>query len=142
MTHFMWASVQSVNGGWVERTRIHVPWSPVLLFHSQWLSRALFHLLVLVHWILQSPESKQPSSWIYPLADKPFWRYWFHFLAECDTSPHSRKCRLSNWPYLNHTENLCGIVKMKIPGIRAPGLTDVFPNTLSKRLKGSYGKVF
>ncbi len=50
------------SGGRVERHRIHVAWSPVLSFHSQWWFGLPCHLLVLVHCVFWSPQSTQPST--------------------------------------------------------------------------------
>ncbi len=50
------------SGGRVERHRIHVAWSPVWSFHSQWWFGLLCHLLVLVHCVFWSPQSTQPST--------------------------------------------------------------------------------
>ncbi len=50
------------SGGRVERHRIHVDWSPVWSFHSQWWFELPCHLLVLVHSVFWSPQSTQPSS--------------------------------------------------------------------------------
>ncbi len=49
------------SGGRVERHRIHVAWSPVWSFHSQWWFGLPCHLLVLVHCVFWSPQSTQPS---------------------------------------------------------------------------------
>ncbi len=49
-------------GGRVERHRIHVAWSPVWSFHSQWWFGLPCHLLVLVHCVFWSPQSTQPST--------------------------------------------------------------------------------
>ncbi len=49
------------SGGRVERHRIHVAWSPVWSFHSQWWFVLPCHLLVLVHCVFWSPQSTQPS---------------------------------------------------------------------------------
>ncbi len=46
----------------VERHRIHVAWSPVWSFHSQWWFGLPCHLLVLVHCVFWSPQSTQPST--------------------------------------------------------------------------------
>ncbi len=43
------------SGGRVERHRIHVAWSPVWSFHSQWWFGLPCHLLVLVHCVFWSP---------------------------------------------------------------------------------------
>ncbi len=50
------------SGGRVERHRIHVAWSPVWSFHSQWWFGLSCHLLVLVHCVFWSPQSTQPST--------------------------------------------------------------------------------
>ncbi len=50
------------SGGRVERHRIHVTWSPVWSFHSQWWFGLPCHLLVLVHCVFWSPQSTQPST--------------------------------------------------------------------------------
>ncbi len=44
------------------RHRIHVAWSPVWSFHSQWWFGLPCHLLVLVHCVFWSPQSTQPST--------------------------------------------------------------------------------
>ncbi len=50
------------SGGRVERHRIHVAWSPVWSFHSQWWFGLPCHLLVLIHCVFWSPQSTQPST--------------------------------------------------------------------------------
>ncbi len=50
------------SGGRVERYIIHVAWSPVWSFHSQWWFGLPCHLLVLVHCVFWSPQSTQPST--------------------------------------------------------------------------------
>ncbi len=50
------------SGGRVKRYRIHVAWSPVWSFHSQWWFGLPCHLLVLVHCVFWSPQSTQPST--------------------------------------------------------------------------------
>ncbi len=50
------------SGGRVERHRIHVAWSPVWSFHSQWWFGLPCHLLMLVHCVFWSPKSTQPST--------------------------------------------------------------------------------
>ncbi len=50
------------SGGRVERHRIHVAWSPVWSFHSQWWFGLPCNLLVLVHCVFWSPRSTQPST--------------------------------------------------------------------------------
>ncbi len=54
------------SGGRVERHRIHVAWSPVWSFHSQWWFGLPCHLLVLVHCVFWSPQSTQPSTRKFP----------------------------------------------------------------------------
>ncbi len=50
------------SGGRVERHRIHVAWSPVWSFHSQWWFGVPCHLLVLVHCVFRGPRSTQPYT--------------------------------------------------------------------------------
>ncbi len=50
------------SGGRVERHRIHVAWSPVWRFHSQWWFGLPCHLLVLVHCVFWSSQSTQSST--------------------------------------------------------------------------------
>ncbi len=50
------------SGGRVDRHRIHVAWSPVWSFHSQWWFGLPCHLLVLVHCVFWSPKSTSPST--------------------------------------------------------------------------------
>ncbi len=50
------------SGGRVEMHRIHVAWSPVWSFHSQWWFGLPCHLLVLIHCVFWSPQSTQPST--------------------------------------------------------------------------------
>ncbi len=50
------------SGGRLERHIIHVAWSPVWSFHSQWWFGLPCHLLVLVHCVFWSPQSTQPST--------------------------------------------------------------------------------
>ncbi len=49
------------SGGRVERHRIHVVWSPVWSFHSQWWFGLPCPLGV--HFVFWSPQSTQPSTW-------------------------------------------------------------------------------
>ncbi len=50
------------SGGREEKHRIHVAWSPVWSFHSQWWFGLPCHLLVLVHCVFWSPKSTSPST--------------------------------------------------------------------------------
>ncbi len=52
------------SGGRVERHRIHVAWSPVWSFHSQWWFGLSCHLLVLVHCVfwVHSQRSHLPGN--------------------------------------------------------------------------------
>ncbi len=50
------------SGGRLERHRIQAAWSPVWSFHSQWWFGVPWRLLVLVHCVLSSPKSMQPST--------------------------------------------------------------------------------
>ncbi len=47
------------SGGRLEKHRIHVAWSPVWSFHSQWWFGLPCHLVVLVHCVFWSPQSTQ-----------------------------------------------------------------------------------
>ena len=49
-------------GGRLERHRIQAAWSPVWSFRSQWWFGVPWRLLVLVHCVLSSPKSMQPST--------------------------------------------------------------------------------
>ncbi len=81
--------------GRVERHRIHVAWSPVWSFHSQWWFGLPYHLLVLVYCVFWSPQSTQPSTikflehFMLPSADKLYGDADFIFqqdLAPCHTA--------------------------------------------------------
>ncbi len=50
------------SGGREERNRIHVVWSPVWSFRSQWWFGLPCHLMVLVHCVFWSPQSMQSST--------------------------------------------------------------------------------
>ncbi len=110
------------SGGRVERHRIHVAWSPVWRFHSQWWFGLPCHLLVLVHCVFWSPvnaaiyqeilEHFMPADKLYGDAD---------FIFQEDLAPaHTAKGTQSwfndngvsvldwpaNSPDLNPVENL------------------------------------
>ncbi len=53
------------SGGRVERHRIHVAWSPVWSFHSQWWFGLPCHLLVLVHCVFWSPQLYGEADFIF-----------------------------------------------------------------------------
>ncbi len=50
------------SGGRLERHIIQAAWSPVWRFRSQWWFGVSWRLLVLVHFVLSSPKSMQPST--------------------------------------------------------------------------------
>ncbi len=94
------------SGGRVERHRIHVAWSPVWSFHSQWWFGLPCHLLVLVHCVFWSPQSTQPSTrkilehFMLPSADKLYGDADFIFqqdLAPAHTAQRYQK--LVQWPW-------------------------------------------
>ncbi len=88
------------SGGRVERPKIHVAWSPVWSFHSQWWFELPCHLLVLVHCV---QRSHLPGSFRALLASfcwQALWRCWFHFPAGLCTCPHwQRYQKLVQWPW-------------------------------------------
>ncbi len=59
----------------MERHRIHVAWSPEWSFHSQWWFGVPWRLQVLVHCVLTSPKSMQPSTRRFGST------LWFHLLT-------------------------------------------------------------
>ncbi len=93
------------SGGRVERHRIHVAWSPVWSFWSPWWFGVPWRLLVLVHCVLSSTKSMQPST-------ERFWStLCFHLLTSfmemlisfsCRTlaSPHSAKTTIYIYIYI------------------------------------------
>ncbi len=93
------------SGGRVERHIIHVAWSPVWSFHSQWWFGLPCHLLVLVHCVFWSPQSTQPSTRNFRALHASFcwqalWRCWFHFPAGLGTCPHCQRYqKLVQWPW-------------------------------------------
>ncbi len=112
------------SGGRVERHRIHVAWSPVWSFHSQWWFGLPCHLLVLVHCVFWSPVNAAVyqeilEHFMLPSADKLYGDA--DFIFQQDLAPaHTAKGTKSwfndhgvtvlNWPAnspdLNPIENL------------------------------------
>ncbi len=95
------------SGGRVERHIIHVAWSPVWSFHSQWWFGLPCHLLVLVHFVFWSPQSSQPSKrsqilehFMLPSADKLYGDAHFIFQQDFSTCPHCQRYqKLVQWPW-------------------------------------------
>ncbi len=93
------------SGGRVERHRIHVAWSPVWSFHSQWWFGLPCHLLVLVHCVfwVHSQRSHLPGNFRALHASfcwQALWRCWFHFPAGLGTCPHCQRYqKLVQWPW-------------------------------------------
>ncbi len=124
------------SGGRLERHRIQAAWSPVWSFRSQWWFGVPWRLLVLVHCVLSSPKSMQPST-------RRFWStLCFHLLtsfmemlisfssrtlAPAHSAKTTSKCfadhdiTVLDWPAnmsdQNHIWNLWDIVKRKISNI-------------------------
>ncbi len=91
------------SGGRVERHKIHVAWSPVWSFHSQWWFGLPCHLLVLVHCVFWSPQSIYQNNFRACHASfcwQASWRCWFHFPAGLGTCPHCQRYqKLVQWPW-------------------------------------------
>ncbi len=93
------------SGGRVERHRIHVAWSPVWSFHSQWWFGLPCHLLVLVPRFSESTVNAAIYQEILEHFHASFcwqalWRCWFHFPAGLDTCPHCQRYqKLVQWPW-------------------------------------------
>ncbi len=93
------------SGGREERHSIHVAWSPVWSFHSQWWFELPCHLLVLVHCVFWSPQSTQHLPGNFRALHASFcwqalWRCWFNFPAGLGTYPHCQKHqKLVQWPW-------------------------------------------
>ncbi len=89
----------------VERHRIHVAWSPVWSFHSQWWFGLPCHLLVLVTVFseVHSQRSHLPGNFRALHASfcwQALWRCWFHFPAGLGTCPHCQRYqKLVQWPW-------------------------------------------
>ncbi len=84
--HLTWAK---------ERNRIHVAWSPVWNFHSQWWFGLLCHLWCwsTVFSEVHSQRSHLPGNFRALHASfcwQALWRSWFHFLAGLGTFPQTR----------------------------------------------------
>ncbi len=131
------------SGGRMERHRIHVAWSPVWSFHSQWWFGLPCHLLVLVHCVseVHSQRSHLPGNFRALHASfcwQALWRCWFHFPAGLGTCPHcQRHQKLVQWPWCycawlasklawpEPIENLWGIVKRKMRDTRPNNADDL-----------------
>ncbi len=94
------------SGGRVERHRIHVAWSPVWSFHSQWRFGLPCHLLVLCPLcFLKSTVNAAIYQEIFRALHASFcwqalWRCWFHFPAVLATCPHCQRYqKLVQWPW-------------------------------------------
>ncbi len=131
------------SGGRVERHRIHVAWSPVWSFHSQWWFGLPCHLLVLVHCVFWSPVNAAIyqeilEHFILPSADKLYRDA--DFIFQQDLVPaHTAKGTKSwfndhgvtvlDWPAhspdLNPIKNLWGIVKRKMRDTRPNNADDL-----------------
>ncbi len=131
------------SGGRVERHRIHVAWSPVWSFHSQWWFGLPCHLLVLVHCVFWSPVNAAIyqeilKHFMLPSADKLYGDA--DFIFQQDLAPaHTAKGTKSwfndhgvtvldwpaNSPDLNPIENLSGIVKRKMRDTRPNNADDL-----------------
>ncbi len=87
-------------GVWRKRHRIHVAWSPVWSFHSQWWCGLPCHLLV---FLKSSQRSHPPGNLRARHASfcwQALWRGWFHFPAGFGTCPHCQRYqKLVQWPW-------------------------------------------
>ncbi len=134
------------SGGRVERHRIHVAWSPVWSFHSQWWFGLTFHLLVLGHCVFYQEILEH---FMLPSADKIYGDAGFIF--QQDLAPvHTAKCTKSwfndhgftvlDWPVnspdLNPIENLWAIVKRKMRDTRPNNADD-----LKGAIKGAWSSI-
>ncbi len=93
------------SGGRVERHRIHVAWSPVWSFHSQWWFGLPCHLLCwsTVFSEVHSQRSHLPGNFRALHASfcwQALWRCWFHFPAGLCTCLHCQRYqKLVQWPW-------------------------------------------
>ncbi len=131
------------SGGRVERHRIHVAWSPVWSFHSQW-----WFGLHVICWCwstvfseVHSQHSHLPGNFRALHASfcwQALWRCWFHFPAGLGTCPHCQRYqKLVQWPWCycawlasklawpDPRENLWGIVKRKMRDTRPNNADDL-----------------
>ncbi len=131
------------SGGREERHRIHVTWSPVWSFHSQWWFGLPCHLLMLVHCVFWSPVNAAIyheilEHFMLPSADKLYGDA--DFILQQDLAPtHTAKGTKScfndhgvtvlgcqaNSPDLTPIENLWGIVKRKMSDTRPNNADDM-----------------
>ncbi len=130
------------SGGRVERHRIHVAWSPMRSFHSQWWFGLPCHLLVWVHCVFWSQRSHLPENFRALHASfcwQTLWRCW-HFPAGFGTCPQCQWYqKLVHWPWCYCAwlaskltiENLWGIVKRK--------MRDTSPNNADDRYQSNLG---
>lgn len=127
---FHWEVKVPGSGGRVKRHRIHVAWSPVWSFHSQWKLAELCHL-VLVHCVF----SHRPGHFRALHASfcwQALWRCRFHFPSGLGTCPHCQRYqKLVQWPWCccawlaskltwsePHRQPVLGIVKRKMRDTR------------------------
>ncbi len=131
------------SGGRVERHIIHVAWSPVRTFHSQWWFGLPCHHLGLVHCVFWSPQSTQPSTrkfehFMLPSGDKLYGDADFIFqqdLAPAHTAKDTKSwfnddgVTVLDWPETSADpkpiENLWGIVKRKMRDTRPNNADDL-----------------
>ncbi len=90
------------SGGRVERHRIHVAWSPVWSFHSQWWFGLPCHLLVLVHCVseVHSQRSHLPGNFRALHASTSFMEMLISFSSRtCHLPTLPRYQKLVQWPW-------------------------------------------
>ncbi len=93
------------SGGRVERHRIHVAWSPVWSFHSQWWlgCHVICWCWSTVFSEVHSQRSHLPGNFRALHASfcwQALWRCWFHFPAGLGTCPHCQRYqKLVQWPW-------------------------------------------